>query len=77
MNIGWLINIGFEKQYLLSNAAVMDYASVIDLYALNYGIKLSRYSYGTAIGIFKSIVSVILIFAANKFAKKIGEGEII
>lgn len=77
MNIGWLINIGFEKQYLLSNAAVMDYANVIDLYALNYGIKLSRYSYGTAIGIFKSVVSVILVFAANKFAKKIGEGEII
>jgi putative aldouronate transport system permease protein len=77
MNIGWLINIGFEKQYLLGNALVMDYSNVLDYYALNYGINLGRYSYGTAIGIFKSVVSIILVFSANKFAKKIGEGEII
>lgn len=77
MNIGWLINIGFEKQYLLGNAIVMDYANVLDYYALTYGINLTRYSYGTAIGIFKSVISVVLVFAANKFAKKIGEGELI
>lgn len=77
MNIGWLINIGFEKQYLLGNAIVMNYANVLDYYALNYGINLGRYSYGTAIGIFKSVVSIILVFSANKFAKKIGEGELI
>lgn len=77
MNIGWLINIGFEKQYLLGNALVLDYSNVLDYYALNYGINLGRYSYGTAIGIFKSVVSIILVFSANKFAKKIGEGEII
>ncbi|OPJ63536.1 ABC transporter permease [Clostridium oryzae] len=76
MNIGWLINIGFEKQYLLGNAIVMDYANVLDYYALQYGINLGRYSYGTAIGIFKSVISVILVVAANKFAKRIGEGEI-
>lgn len=77
MNIGWLINIGFEKQYLLGNAIVMEYANVIDYYALTYGINLGRYSYGTAIGIFKSVISIILVFAANKLAKKIGEGELV
>jgi putative aldouronate transport system permease protein len=77
MNIGWLINIGFEKQYLLGNALVLDYSNVLDYYALNYGINLGRYSYGTAIGIFKSVVSIILVFSANKFAKKIGEGELL
>lgn len=76
LNIGNLINIGFERQMLLGNNIVMDRAIVIDLYALNYGIGMFRYSFGTAIGIFKSVVSVILILVANGFAKKIGEGRV-
>lgn len=76
LSIGNLINIGFEKQMLLGNNIVMDKAIVIDLYALNYGIGMFRYSFGTAIGIFKSVVSVMLILIANGFAKKIGEGRV-
>lgn len=70
LNIGWLISIGFEKQYLLQNSLVQDYSKVLDLYILDYGIKLGRYSFGTAIGIFKSVVSIILLFSANRLAKR-------
>jgi putative aldouronate transport system permease protein len=77
MSIGWLINIGFEKQFILGNPLVNDYAEVLDLYVLNYGVRLGRYSYGTAIGIFKSVVSIALLLFANQFAKKIGEGRIL
>lgn len=70
LDIGWLISIGFEKQYLMGNSLVSDYAKVLDLYILDYGIKLGRYSYGTAIGIFKSVVSIVLLYGANKLAKK-------
>jgi len=70
LDIGWMISIGFEKQYLLGNALVQDYAKVLELYVLDYGIKLGRYSYGTAIGMFTSVVSVILLFTANKAAKR-------
>jgi len=77
MNIGWLISIGFEKQFLLGNNLVKDYSDVLDLYILNYGIGLARYSYGTAIGIFKSVVSILLVFLANLFARKSGEGNIV
>jgi putative aldouronate transport system permease protein len=77
MSIGNIVNIGFEQQFLLGNSALTDKSTVIDLYALNYGIGMFRYSYGTAIGIFKSAISVILLFLANQFAKKAGEGNII
>lgn len=77
MNIGNLVNIGFEKQMLLGNNIVADKSLVLDKYALDYGIGMFRYSFGTAIGIFKSVVSVILIFIANKIAKKTGEGGLI
>lgn len=76
MNIGNLINIGFEKQMLLGNNIVADQALVIEKYALDYGIGMFRYSFGTAIGIFKSVVSVALIFIFNSIAKKTGEGQI-
>ena len=77
MSIGNLINIGFEKQLLLGNNVVQERALVIDKYALDYGIGMFRYSYGTAIGIFKSVVGLILVFSANFIAKKTGEGGII
>jgi putative aldouronate transport system permease protein len=72
MNIGWLINIGFESQYLFMNQLNIESAEVLDLYVINYGIGLSRYSYGTAIGIFKSVVSVGLVMVANRLAKRAG-----
>lgn len=74
LSIGNLINIGFEKQMLLGNNIVADKALVLDKYALDYGIGMFRYSYGTAIGIFKSVVSIILIFIFNNIAKKSGNG---
>ena len=74
LSIGNLINIGFEKQMLLGNNIVAEKALVLDLYALNYGIGMFRYSFGTAIGIFKSVISVILIVTFNNIAKRTGEG---
>jgi putative aldouronate transport system permease protein len=76
LNIGNLINIGFEKQMLLGNNIVAEKALVLDLYALNYGIGMFRYSFGTAIGIFKSVISVILIVVFNNLAKRTGDGGI-
>ncbi|MDN4523992.1 ABC transporter permease [Fictibacillus fluitans] len=70
LSIGNLINIGFEKQMLLGNPLVQSHSNVIQLYALNYGIGLGRYSFGTAVGIFNSVVSIILLFSANRIFKK-------
>jgi putative aldouronate transport system permease protein len=76
LSIGNIINIGFEKQFLLGNAVTATKALVLDKYALDFGIGLFRYSYGTAIGIFKSVVSIILLFFANYMAKKSGSGRL-
>lgn len=77
MSIGNLINIGFEKQYLLGNNTVAAKSLVLDKYALDYGIGMFRYSFGTAIGIFKSIVSILLICTANQISKRAGEGSLV
>ncbi|MBB6731244.1 ABC transporter permease [Cohnella zeiphila] len=76
MSIGHLLSIGYEKQMLLGNNLVSDYSQVLDLYALNYGIKIAHFSYGTAISMFNSVVSVILLFAANGLFKKFAKESI-
>jgi putative aldouronate transport system permease protein len=76
LSVGNIINIGFERQFLLGNAVTAPKALVLDKYALDYGIGLFRYSYGTAIGIFKSVVSIILLLFANYTAKKSGQGRL-
>ena len=76
LSIGNLINIGFEKQLLLGNAVTANKALVLDKYALDFGIGLFRFSFGTAIGIFKSVISIILLLSANYLIKKSGKGKL-
>ncbi|MCK0470621.1 sugar ABC transporter permease [Halalkalibacter sp. APA_J-10(15)] len=71
LSIGSMISIGFERQLLLGNSLVREYSEVLELYALNYGIGMGRYSYGTAIGIFNSIVSITLLLLANGIFKRL------
>ena len=70
MNVGNIINIGFEKQFLLRNSLVRDYSDVLDLYILDYGVSAGRWAFGTAAGMFKSVVSIIMVFAANTLSRK-------
>ncbi len=73
INVGNVLNSGFEIQYLLTNGLVQSVSQTIDIYVLKFGISQADYSLGTAAGIFKSLVSIILIFLANNAAKKAGE----
>ena len=73
MNVGNVLNAGFEVQYLLGNGLVQNVSRTIDIYVLKWGISQNDYSLGTAAGIFKSVVSIILIIIANQLAKGAGE----
>ena len=73
MNIGNVLNAGFEVQYLLGNGLIKSVSDTIDIYVLTWGVSQNDYSLGTAAGIFKSVVSIILIVLANYVAKRTGE----
>jgi putative aldouronate transport system permease protein len=73
MNVGNVLNAGFEIQYLLGNGLVQRVSQTIDIYVLKWGISQGDYAIGTAAGIFKSAVSIILIMIANQIAKRNGE----
>jgi putative aldouronate transport system permease protein len=71
MNVGNLINIGFEKQFLLRNSLTLNNANVLEIYILEQGIGANRYGFGTAAGMFKSVVSIILLFLVNGLSIKL------
>ena len=75
LRMGSMMDIGFEQVYVLMNPAVRDVAEVISTYVYRVGIEGAQYSYTTAIGLFQSVISCILVFTTNKIARKInGEG---
>lgn len=76
MNVGNVLNAGFEVQYLLGNGLVQNVSQTIDIYVLKWGISQGDYAIGTAAGIFKSVVSIVLIVAANVFAKRTGDDSL-
>ncbi|HIW34588.1 MAG TPA: ABC transporter permease subunit, partial [Candidatus Paenibacillus intestinavium] len=78
MNVGWMLNGGgFDIQYFLGNGQVIDWSETIDIFVLKYGLKIGNYSLGVAAGIFKTVVSIILLYCANLIATRLGEERII
>lgn len=74
--IGGILNTGFEQQLLLQNDSILGYSDVLDTYAYRYGMKNGMYSYGTAVGLFKSAVSFILVIGANAVTRKINDSAL-
>lgn len=71
--VGGVLNTGYEQQLLMSNSSILEYSDVLDSYAYRYGLANGMYSYGTAVGLFKSVVSFVLVMGANYISKKFSE----
>ena len=71
--IGGVLNTGYEQQLLMSNDSILNYSDVLDTYAYRYGLKNGMYSYGTAVGLFKSVVSFLLVISANALSRKFSD----
>ena len=77
MNLGSILNAGFEVQYLLGqNGLLIDVSQTIDIFVLKYGISIGNYSLATAAGMFKTVISIAMVFGANAIANKFGENSL-
>ena len=77
MNIGGALNVGMERQMLLSNPLVQDHTMVLSWFSYERGIGTGDYGLGTAIGVFQSVVGLALLLIANKIAGMVGEDKLI
>ncbi|TNJ61560.1 sugar ABC transporter permease [Paenibacillus hemerocallicola] len=72
-NIGAVMNVSFEKILLLSNGSNQDASDVIALHVYRRGLISSDFSYATAVGLFNSVIAVLLLTFANRVSKKVSE----
>lgn len=73
MRIGNILTTGFEKVFLLYSPLTYDTADIISTYIYRQGLELSNYSYGTAVGLFNSVVNLIILVMANTISRKVTE----
>ncbi|MGN0323183.1 MAG: ABC transporter permease [Oliverpabstia sp.] len=73
LQIGQMLSVGFEKVFLLQNPLNMEVSNVISTYVYEVGIGMHEFSYSTAIGLFNSIINIILLVIANTVSKKVAD----
>lgn len=73
LQIGQMMNVGFEKVFLLQNSLNMKASDVIATYVYRVGLVQNDYSYSTAVGLFNAVINLLLIVAANQIAKKLAD----
>ena len=73
LRLGGFLSVGFEKIILLANDMTYETADVISAYVYRRGIIGGEYSFSTAVGLFNSVVSVIMVISANHISKRVSE----
>ncbi|GAB2640355.1 ABC transporter permease [Kribbella swartbergensis] len=78
LNIGSILSVGFEKVLLMQNNLNLDTAEVIDTYVYKIGLAsaVPQFSYATAIGLFRSVIGLVLLVLANSFARRFAKSSL-
>ncbi|MBO7747457.1 sugar ABC transporter permease [Paenibacillus sp. MWE-103] len=71
LSIGGLVNSNFDQMFLMQNSMTQDAANVLAVYSYKTGLVSGRFSYGTAIGLFQSLVAFVLMYIANYSSRKL------
>lgn len=70
LNLGGILNVGFEKTFLMQNSLNKSVSEVISTYVFNIGVKSSQFSFGSAVGLFNTLVNFAFLVAADRISKR-------
>ena len=73
LQVGRIVNIGFEQPYILGNDLVRDFADVISTYVYRVGLQAGRYNVGAAVGLFQSVGGLLFLLGANALGRKFSD----
>ena len=73
MSLAGILNAGFDQIYLMQKPSTLQVSEVLDTYVLKKGIQQGNFSYSTAVGVFKSLISMILIIIVNNVSRRVSE----
>jgi putative aldouronate transport system permease protein len=74
LRLGHMLDAGFEQIYILYNIQVYPVADIIDTWVFRTGLEQMNFSLASAVGLFKSVIGLILVLGANQLAKRWGGG---
>ncbi|GAF23976.1 LOW QUALITY PROTEIN: ABC transporter, permease protein [Bacillus sp. JCM 19047] len=74
--LGNLMNLGFEKALLMQTPLNKESSNIIATYVYEVGIQQAQYSFGTAVGLFNSVINLILLVTVNQIARKVSENSL-
>lgn len=77
MQVGKLVSISFDRPYMMGNSLVRDAADVISTYVYSIGLAAGRFDFATAVGLFQTVVGIVLVLSANAVIKKMGQEGIV
>jgi putative aldouronate transport system permease protein len=77
LNTGRLMNVGFEKTYLMQNALNLGASEVIPTYVYKVGLVQGQFSLASAVGLFNGVVNLVLLFLVDRIAKRLGSGGLL
>jgi len=75
LSAGNIMSIGFEKAFLMQTSMNITTSEILPTYVYKIGLQMGDYGYSTAIGLFNSVINVILLIAVNQIVKKLNDGE--
>ncbi|WP_298844613.1 sugar ABC transporter permease [uncultured Clostridium sp.] len=75
-SVSGILNAGFEQVLLMQNPMVSNVSEIIDTYVLKQGLGQFRFSFATAIGMFKSVIAIVLLFMANQISRKVSDSSL-
>lgn len=76
LNMGSIMNVGYEKILLLQTNMNMEASDVISTYVYRKGLQEFNFSYSTAVGLFNSVVNIIFLIAANTISRKVSDNSL-
>lgn len=77
MNSGWIFNSNLEQFFIFTNPSNWDTMEVLDMYIYKFGLRMLDYSYATAVGIMKTVVSVMMLAFVNSMSRRLTDASII
>lgn len=76
LNSGRIMSVGFEKAFLMQNPMNLEASEIISTYVYKVGLINAEYSFSTAVGLFNSVINLILLFTVNHISKRVSENSL-
>ncbi len=71
LNMGGILNVGFDKIYLMQNSLNLGVSQVISTYVYNVGVRSAQFSFGSAVGLFNTLVNFVFLIFTNSLSKRL------